>query len=160
VWLEDGPARNLVHALKYGGWRIAAEPMADRIGRLCGARLGALDALVPVPLGATRLRERGHNQASLLARALGRSLGVAVLDDVLRRTRNTRSQTSLTPVERRRNVAGAFAAGSPRARGLSVALVDDVLTTGATLGAAATALAQQGPASIGAMTFARALVPA
>jgi ComF family protein len=160
VWLEDGPARNLVHALKYGGWRIAAPPMAERIRTMGGARLRSLDALVPVPLGRSRLRERGHNQSALLARALARALGVPVLEDALRRTRETRTQTRLTPVERWRNVAGAFAADSPGAAGLSVALVDDVLTTGATLGAAAAALAEQGPASIGAVTFARALVPA
>lgn len=160
VWLDDGPARNLVHALKYGGWRIAAPPMAECIRIVGGARLRRLGALVPVPLGSVRLRERGHNQAALLARALGRSLGVPILEDALRRTRETRTQTRLTPAERWRNVAGAFATGRPGAAGLSVAVVDDVMTTGATLGAAAAALAEQGPASIGAVTFARALVPA
>jgi ComF family protein len=160
VWLEDGPARNLVHALKYGGWRIAAGPMADRIRLHVRARLGALDALVPVPLGRARQRERGHNQAALLALAIGRALNVPVLEHALQRTRETRTQTRLTPTERWRNVAGAFDAGGRGAAGLSVALVDDVMTTGATLGAAATALAAQGPASIGAVTFARALVPA
>jgi predicted amidophosphoribosyltransferase len=160
VWLDDGPARTLVHALKYGGWRIAAPPMAERMRLFGGERLHGLDALVPVPLGRTRLRERGHNQAALLAHALGRALGVPVLEDALRRVRETRTQTRLTPAERRRNVLGAFAAGGPGAAGLSVAVIDDVLTTGATLGAAAAALAEQGPASIGALTFARALVPA
>jgi len=160
VWLDDGPARRLVHALKYQGWRVAAAPMAARIRAAAGQRLAALDALVPVPLGAARLRERGHNQAALLAHALGAALGLPVLEGALRRTRETRSQTRLPPVERRRNVAGAFAPGGPRPRGLNVALVDDVLTTGATLGAAATALAPLGPATIGALTFARAAVPA
>jgi len=160
VWLDDGPARNLVHALKYEGWRCAAAPMAERMRRAGGARLRALEGLVPVPLGPARLRERGHNQAVLLARALGAALGVPVLEQALRRARETRSQTRLSPAARRLNVAGAFAPGGLGARGLKVALVDDVLTTGATLGAAAAALAQLGPASIGAMTFARALVPA
>jgi len=160
VWLDDGPARRLVHALKYQGWRIAAGPMAARIGAAAGTRLASLDALVPVPLGSARLRERGHNQAALLAHALGDALGLPVLEGALRRTRETRSQTRLAPAERRRNVAGAFAPGGPRPRGLNVALVDDVLTTGATLGAAATALAPLEPATIGALTFARAAVPA
>jgi predicted amidophosphoribosyltransferase len=145
VWLEDGPARNLVHALKYGGWRVAAPVMAERMLVAAGATLRALDVLVPVPLGRTRERERGHNQAALLAAALGRAAGLPVAA-ALRRRRETRSQTRLPPAERRRN--------------LRVALVDDVLTTGATLGAAATALAALGPETIGAVTFARALVPA
>jgi ComF family protein len=160
VWLEDGPARNLVHALKYGGWRIAAPAMAARTAAAAAAGLRGLDALVPVPLGRTRERERGHNQAALLAAALGRLAGVPVARDALRRVRETRSQTRLAPAERRRNVAGAFAAGTAALAGRRVALVDDVLTTGATLGAAAQALAALGPASIGAVTFARALVPA
>ena len=156
----EGPARNLVHALKYGGWRVAAAPMAECIRAAGGPRLERLDALVAVPLGATRLRERGHNQAALLAKALGAALDVPVLEGALRRTRETRTQTRLSPAGRRSNVAGAFAAEGPALPGLAVALVDDVLTTGATLGSAATALARQGPATIGAVTFARALVPA
>ncbi len=160
VWLEDGPARNLVHALKYGGWRIAAPAMAARIAAGAGSRVRGLDALVPVPLGRTRERERGHNQAALLAEALGRIAGVPVARGALRRVRETRSQTRLAPAERHRNVAGAFAPGDTALAGRRVALVDDVLTTGATLGAAAQALAALGPASIGAVTFARALVPA
>jgi ComF family protein len=159
VWLEDGPARNLVHALKYGGWRVAAPVMAERMLVAAGATLRALDVLVPVPLGRTRERERGHNQAALLAAALGRAAGLPVAA-ALRRRRETRSQTRLPPAERRRNVQGAFAATGPGLGGLRVALVDDVLTTGATLGAAATALAALGPETIGAVTFARALVPA
>jgi len=160
TWLDEGPARNLVHALKYGGWRLAAGPMADCIRAAAGARLKRLDALVPVPLGRTRQRERGHNQAALLAQALGAALGVPVLDGALRRTRETRTQTRLSPADRRRNVEGAFAAAGPALTGLAVALVDDVLTTGATLGSATTALARQEPEVIGAVTFARALVPA
>ena len=168
VWLEDGPARNLAHALKYGGWRSAAPAMAERIAAAAPARLRSLGALVPVPLGRTRERERGHNQAALLAEALGRLGGVPVLHGALLRTRETRSQTRLPPAERWRNVLGAFAVaggggraghGGPRLDGLEVALVDDVLTTGATLGAAAAALATLGPATIGALTFARAVVP-
>jgi len=168
VWLEDGPARNLAHALKYGGWRSAAPAMAERIAAAAPARLRSLGALVPVPLGRTRERERGHNQAALLAEALGRRCGVPVLRGALLRTRETRSQTRLPPAERWRNVLGAFAVaggggrgghGAPRLDGLEVALVDDVLTTGATLGAAAVALAALGPATIGALTFARAVVP-
>jgi ComF family protein len=160
VWLEDGPARNLVYALKYGGWRIAAAPMAAILVVETGAALRGLDALVPVPLGRVRLRERGHNQAAVLAAALGKASSLPVIDGALRRTRETPTQTRLAPTQRRANVGGAFGPVGARLSGMHVALVDDVVTTGATLGAAAQALATLEPASIGALTFARALVPA
>jgi ComF family protein len=160
VWLEDGPARNLVLALKYGGWRLAARPMATIVVAALAPRLRGLDALVPIPLGRSRLRERGHNQAEVLAHAMGRAAGVPVLARSLVRMRETRTQTRLTPAARWQNTRGAFAATGEPLGGMHVALVDDVVTTGATLGAAAQALAELGTASIGAATFARALVPA
>ena len=160
VWLEEGPARSLVYALKYGGWRVAARPMAAVIAAALAPRLRGLDALVPIPLGRTRLRERGHNQAALLADALGRATGVRVLHAALVRARETRTQTRLSPAGRWENTRGAFTASGKSLGGMHVALVDDVVTTGATLGAAAQALAELGTASIGAATFARARVPA
>ena len=159
VWLEDGPARNLVLALKYGGWRTAAAPMASVLVAELAPRLRGLDALVPVPLGRTRLRERGHNQAAVLADAIGRAAGIPVAHGALLRVRETRTQTRLSPTGRWDNTAGAFAARGEALDGMHVALVDDVVTTGATLGAAAQALAESGTGSIGAVTFARALVP-
>jgi ComF family protein len=157
VWFDDGPARELVHALKYGGWHAAAAPMAAEMARRLRQALRPGDTLVPVPLGALRQRERGHNQAAVLAAALGRLLGLEVSAAALVRTRETRTQTALHPAARRANVAGAFRAAG-RAGGRAV-LVDDVLTTGATLGAAAEALAAAGWADVGAVTFARAGKP-
>ena len=111
--MEVGPARELVHALKYGGWRVAAGAMADRMARRHGARIREADLLVPVPLGSRRLRQRGYNQAAVLAAALGVRLGVRVEPDALARSRETRSQTTLSPAARWRNVAGAFVATGP-----------------------------------------------
>lgn len=159
MWLDDGPARALVHALKYGGWRVAARPMALALGSVLAARRTAVDALVPVPLGRRRLRERGHNQAACLAAILSELVEVPLAPRLLARRRETRSQTALDPAARHANVAGAFRAADACA-GWRLCLVDDVLTTGATLAACAAALAEAGAGEIGALTFARAPVPA
>jgi ComF family protein len=116
---------------------------------------GAIDGLVPVPLHPRRLRERGFNQALLLARhaAAGQ---VAVRDDLLARIRATPHQVGLDAEQRRANVHGAFAVPSGRDLiGMNLVLVDDVLTTGSTLGNCAEALAHAGAASVSALTLAR-----
>jgi ComF family protein len=160
-WVPDGPGARLVHALKYEGWTIAADGMARRMAALAWPDdvLRERAALVPVPLAPVRLRERGYNQSSALAAALGRHLGLAAWDDVLVRTRATRSQTRLTPGERLTNVAGAFrspVAAGPRLRGAHIVLVDDVVTTAATLNACAAALVAGGARVVSLVTFGRA----
>jgi ComF family protein len=151
----------LLAALKYQGWWGMADTMADLMARTRRDVLAGLrgPVLVPVPLAPSRLRERGYNQCVHLARALGQRVGVAVRDDLLARARATVSQTQLTPAERRANVHHAFVVPAQRAaavRGRSVVLVDDVLTTGATLNACAEALLEQGASDIRYWTFGRA----
>ena len=154
VWLDES-ARRAVHLLKYDGWWRMADAMALPMQALEPVAEDAI--LVPVPLGARRLAQRGYNQAERLAEALGHVSGCAVGGDVLARTRETATQTALTPEARSANVAGAFAARR-RIEG-RVLVVDDVFTTGATIIAAATALLAAGAGQVDAVTFARARPP-
>jgi len=154
VWLR-GTARAAVHRLKYEGWWRVAGPLAESMRRL--EPLTGRVCLIPVPLGARRLRARGYNQSERLAAALGDLVGRPVRADLLARPRETRTQTALTPEARQANVAGAFQARA--AAGLACVLVDDVFTTGATLAEAGAALSRAGAASVEAITFARAEPP-
>jgi ComF family protein len=160
--LGDVP-RALAHALKYGGWSAAAEGMAARMAGMELPRDTASEArlVVPVPTSRTRLRERGYNQAALLAEGYARRTGRLYDPDLLHRVRATASQTSLHPGDRRANVARAFAApdaGAAKALlGEHVILVDDVWTTGATALACADALREAGARAVSVVTFARAV---
>lgn len=155
AWLDDA-ARQAVHALKYDGWRRVAPLLARRMAPLVPKHGGV--TLVPIPLAAARERRRGYNQAGVLAGALAEAAGLPVAPDWLRRTRDTRTQTALTPEARRANIAGAFSVAAPL-RGARVVLVDDVFTTGATLVEAAVTLLEAGAGAVEAVTFARARPP-
>jgi ComF family protein len=154
VWL-GAEARALIHHLKYEGYTRLSDDIAQIIARVV-EHPGA-SVLAPIPLGARRMRQRGFNQAKAIARSLGRVWRVPVDAAVLARVRETKTQTALTPAERAENVAGAFAAAPPPLNQGRVILIDDVLTTGATLAAAAAALHDAGWRCVGAVTFARAL---
>ncbi len=149
-----------MRALKYDGWTAAAEGMAERMGRLAWPRdvVEERAALVPVPLAPSRRRERGYNQSELLARALGKKWDLPVWTTCVERARATNSQTQLTPSERRRNVSGAFRAvpAAVNFRGAHLVLVDDVVTTAATLNECATALHEAGARIVSYVTFGRA----
>jgi ComF family protein len=149
--------REALHAFKFNGRRWLARPLADLIVEQCGPILppGA-SALVPVPLGRERERERGFNQAALLAERLARPLGVPVRPRWLARLRATLPQSELTAADRAGNVRGAFGASSAVA-GQHVIVVDDVLTTGATVAECARALRSAGAAAVGVLTVARVL---
>jgi ComF family protein len=163
-WLPHDVGSAVVHALKYHGWTAAAGGMADRMARLPWPTdvIAERAALVPVPLSRVRERERGFNQAALLADSLAAHWRIPVWRDALARTRATGTQTRLTPGERSANVRDAFAVpGGPRGarermRGLHLVMVDDVLTTGATLNACAAALFDAGARTISYVTFGRA----
>ena len=162
-WMTGGTGAEFVHALKYSGWHVLARPMAERMSRLDGLRIASERAvLVPVPLARTRERERGYNQSDLLARVIGRCWSIPVWSSALERTRQTPTQTALTPQQRLANVAGAFSvmgAYRARVRGAHLILVDDVITTGATMNACAAAMFAAGVRSVAYVTFGRARAP-
>ena len=160
-WAADQIGLGVVHALKYQGWHRVADEMADRMARLAWPRdvIEERSVIVPVPLSAKRLRQRGYNQSERLAIPLAERWACRLLTDALARTRHTETQTRLTPGDRLRNVASAFAvaaAARDSVRGAHVMLVDDVVTTAATLNACAAALCDGGARIVSYVTFGRA----
>lgn len=143
-----GPVRTLVRALKYGGRPDAAELLASPVGELLGLVLESdapsSMALVPLPLHRTRRRERGYDQTCVLAAALSRTHGYHIAADLLRRTRPTQPQSLLARDERLANTRGIFRVAARPPAGRDIILIDDVITTGATLAAGLAALVSAG----------------
>ncbi len=154
----SGPVRAALHKLKYGGERRLAEPLGEAMAARWRAAAAGGDVLVPVPVHHERARQRGYDQAVLLARAASLQLGMPCLI-ALERTRATRPQFDLGRKARKGNVAGAFAAraapSSGSVAGAWVVLVDDVVTTGSTLAECAGALYDAGAMAVSGLTVAR-----
>jgi ComF family protein len=153
AFVYAAPIDRLLPALKFGRQLAVATLLAELAGHAF-ANAERPAALVPVPLARGRLRERGFDQTRELARPLARTLGLPLLDALLRR-RGTRAQSGLDARARRRNLAGAFACRTDLALPAHVALFDDVLTTGATLDAATRCLYAAGVARVDAWVIAR-----
>jgi ComF family protein len=154
----DAVARELVHAFKYAD-RLDLAPVMGRWMAQAGAALIAdADALVPVPLHWRRLWGRRFNQAAALANVIAQATGVPLEADLLRRTRATPQQVGLARTERAKNVEGAFRVPAERrtaVKGRRLVLIDDVLTTGATVDTCARALLRAGAADVDVLVFAR-----
>lgn len=152
----EGPLRHALHRLKYKRDVI----LADALARLLveGWREWALpgDVVIPIPLSEKRLRERGYNQAGLLARAFAELTNLPYHPQALTRIRHTESQVNLSAAQRRVNVAGAFRAQASHLAGRVVIVMDDVCTTGATLLAAAEAAHAAGATAVWGFTLGRA----
>ncbi len=136
LYNQDSAFRNLIHHAKYGNrpeimYRLAQQAVAEWHDN---GFFDGIDVIIPVPLHKKKLRERGYNQSDFIAHGIGDALGVTVCEDALTRIRNDRSQTMQDIITRATNVKGAFAINPKHnLKGLTLLLVDDVLTTGATL---------------------------
>jgi ComF family protein len=155
---EDGPARRLVHRLKYSDRIELAKPLGRWMARAGVDILAEADVLAPVPLHPLRLLTRRFNQAAALAAIVGQEAGKPCDLSLLARVKATKAQVGLSRAQRADNVQGAFrvpAGAESRVRGRRIVLVDDVLTSSATANAAARALLRAGAASVDVLVFAR-----
>jgi ComF family protein len=154
AYVYGGPLADAIRRLKYGRRTDLAWPLGLRLAEAALGAAGEVDAVIPVPLHPRRLRQRGFNQAALLARPVAQVLAVPLVTGALRRRRDTVPQASLEPAARGRNVRGAFVvteAPPPR-----VLLLDDVRTTGATLTECAERLRAAGVERVRTLVLARA----
>ena len=152
----DGVMRQAIHQLKYRNLRTLAAPLAQLLEDYLSTNPIPGEVLVPVPLHRKRLRERGYNQSSLLARELGKLTSLPVENEYLIRQRHAPPQArTLTVKERQSNVADAFVSCDQRLKDKQVLLIDDVSTSGATLDACAGALKAAGVTSVWGLVLAR-----
>jgi ComF family protein len=154
----DEVARTLVHALKYQDRTDLAPAMGRWMARAGHELIEQTDALIPVPLHWRRGWSRRYNQSGALARVIERQTGVRLLSEVLRRVRPTLQQIGLSRAQRASNVQGAFRVAAERQseiQGRRVVLIDDVLTSGATVDACARALLRAKALSVDVLVFAR-----
>lgn len=153
----DGLMRELVHDLKFRDTHDARRLFGRWMCQAAPELVTSADVIVPVPLAPLRLLSRRFNQAQIIAAEVGRLSGKPLLPLALRRTRATAHQIGLTRRERERNVAGAFAVAPesiPQIAGKSILLIDDVITTGATVSAATKALKKAGAARVDVLALA------
>lgn len=152
----DEVIRTAIHELKYRNLKAISPCLAELLADYLRSNPLPGEALVGVPLHPRRLRERGYNQSSLLARELSRRIDLPVIEDCLIRVKQAQPQVRAVDVEeRRRNVAGAFVCRDEKVSGKRIILIDDVCTSGATLESCAVALKNKGATFVWGLTLAR-----
>ena len=155
----EGPAKACIRRFKYQAGIWLQEELVGWLAalwRTCPAEVRSVDFVAGIPLYPRRERERGYNQAALLAEGLAEQVGIPFRRGLLGRTKPTATQTHLTAVQRVHNVKGVFSVRRPGdVRGARIALVDDVMTTGATVNECARALKAAGAAAVMVLTVAR-----
>ncbi len=153
---HEGPLKRAVHQLKYRRDIALGDKLADLLFEIVQDQTWEIDLIVPIPLAKKRQNRRGYNQAALLASPLAWSLGLEFSNKALYRKKETRTQIGLNIQERKENVKNAFALKSNIIKGKNILLIDDVITTGATLNSASVALKDGGVNKVYAITLARA----
>jgi len=157
LYRMNGFGRELIHQLKFEGRPELARPLAGLIAMRLGKKIQAagFDRIVPTPLHWTRLMTRGYNQAAVLARCVGKELGIPVCE-ALKRVKRTEQQSTLSQKQRISNLKGAFCIlDSTNVQKRAILLVDDVMTTGSTLASAAETLLRAGADRVGILILAR-----
>jgi competence protein ComFC len=153
----EGPIRLALHSLKYQRNVALGDAFARYLAEYVKNLGWQVDLVVPVPLGRQRMKERGYNQAGLLAMPVSCLLNWQYTQRAVLRVRETRSQVGLSWIERKENISGAFRADPSRVFGKVVLLMDDITTTGETITACSDALRKAGAKTVYALTLARAL---
>jgi ComF family protein len=151
--IYDGALKESIHLLKFQGVKRLAKPLSELLVTQCS---NDYDAVVPVPLHIKKLKEREFNQTALLGRFLSRSINKPLLLAALIKTRETELQTAVSGKERRANLRGAFSI-SQDISGMRLLLVDDVITTGATVRECAATMKRAGAKEIRVVALARSM---
>ena len=157
-WTYTPEIEKLIHTIKYQRGKKLARLIGDMVGKTLRSYLGEWEngVIVPIPLHKIRYRERGYNQSKLLSLSIANKLFLQTLSDFLVRSRNTSTQTELSAEERQKNVEGAFGfKGMSLVDGKKILLVDDVITTGATMNSCASVLKKAGAEKIIGIALAR-----
>ena len=152
----DDITRKALHQLKYRRNLALGETFSHFLSELIKNTDWKIDVITPIPLGRGRYRERGYNQAALLAKPVANKLNIPYRPKIVHRWRETRSQVDLTLSERKNNVAGAFKANRDLALGKRVLIIDDITTSGSTLISCAESLIDAGAKAVYGVTVARA----
>lgn len=155
IFEKDKEFQNIIHALKYNKRFLIGIYLGNLMGKFLNSKIKNwnIDYIVPVPLHKLKLLERGYNQAYFLAKGLSHQLKVSVKSRAMKRIRYTQSQTTLTKKEREDNIQDAFSISFPKqARGKVILLVDDVITTGATVTECGKELLKHGAAKVYAVS--------
>jgi ComF family protein len=151
VFEKEGAFQHVAHALKYGGYESVGLELGRRVGRTMNDWGITADGLIPIPLHKAKERERGYNQSDLIARGISTSTGIPVRTDLVHRRKYTQTQTQLSLEQRRVNMEDAFEihrSSRPDVEGKTFILVDDVITTGATINSCARELKSAGASTV------------